>query len=83
MWKELKYYFLVKIYRILVVKVYTIDRAAMSTYHKFHTFCDLSFMTNNGQLSFSFKEDRRSSHACMPVLLAEHFKFDGQIKGVA
>jgi hypothetical protein len=60
MWKRLKLYLLKKLYRILVVKVYTIDRAVLNSYQKFHTFCDLSFQTNQGRFSFSFKEDRRS-----------------------
>ena len=62
MFKRLKFYLLMKLYRVLVVKVYTIDRAVMGSYPKFHTFCDLEFNTNQGLFSFSFKEDRRSSH---------------------
>lgn len=64
-----KLYFLKKLYRILVVKVYTLDRAILNTYVKFNTFCDLSFNTNLGEFQFSFKEDRRSQ-----VRDAVHFK---------
>ena len=69
MWKWLKLYFLRKLYRILVVKVYTIDRSVLNSYVKFNTFCDLSFQTNLGEFHFSFKEDRRSK-----IRDAVHFK---------
>lgn len=60
MWKQLKLYFLKKLYRVLVVKVYTLDRSVLSAYQKFHTFCNYSFQTNQGCFNFSFKEDRRA-----------------------
>ena len=49
-----------KLYRVLMVKVYTIDRAVLNSYQKFHTFCDLSFNSSQGRFNISFKEDRRS-----------------------
>lgn len=60
MWNCLWICILKKIYRILVVKVYTVDKAAMPSYHMFRTFCDLDFKTTQGVFSFSFKKDRRS-----------------------
>lgn len=61
MFNRLKLYFLQKLYRVLVFKVYTVDRKVMSHYQKYLTFCDLSFETNQGRFSFSFKEDRRAN----------------------
>lgn len=61
MWGRLKLYVLKKLYRVLVVKVYTIDRSALQDYDKFNTFCDLGFNTSQGRFNFSFKEDQRYS----------------------
>lgn len=61
MFRRLKLYFLQKLYRVLVFKVYTVDRNVMSHYKKYLTFCDLSFETNQGRFNFSFKEYRRSN----------------------
>lgn len=61
MLEKIKLYLLKTLYRILVVKVFTIDRARLSNYYMFHSFCDLGVDTNVGRFNFSFKEDRRSS----------------------
>lgn len=60
MWRWVKFFILKKLYRILVIKVQMLDKSVLPSYHKFRTFCDLSFETNQGRFSFSFKEDRRS-----------------------
>lgn len=60
MFKQIKLFLLQKLYRILVFKVYTVDRSVMPFYHKYFTFCDLPLRTNQGLFNFSFKEDRRS-----------------------
>lgn len=59
MLETIKLFFLKNLYRFLVVKVFTVDREMLPSYHKFHTFCDLGVDTNIGRFYFSFKEDRR------------------------
>ena len=55
MWKRFKLYLLTKLYRFLVVNVYTVDRDAFCMLHKYTPFCDFGFATNQGYFRFSFK----------------------------